>query len=169
MGIACVGCIVFVWLLNGAGGVAKFREDRKVAISEPDGAISVLHNFFYVGPNGTIIHPAVEALFSKANDSISKGVAAILKDMLSIDVDKRPTAEEAEKRFGEVLGLEPLALQLPRGAGNRSTSTHLSVAVGEVSVPLRPQHSRAPSIGNEVVPVEPWPPAARRRTSTRQP
>jgi serine/threonine protein kinase len=119
-GIACVGCIVFAWLLGGAGGVAQFREDRKVEILEPHGVTSILYNFFQKGPDGAVIHPAVEELFSKADDPVSKGVAAILKDMLSIDVKMRPTAEEAEKRFGDVLDVEPLALQLPRGAGSVS-------------------------------------------------
>jgi len=162
-GIACVGCIVFAWLLGGAGSVAQFREDRKVEISEPHGAVSILYNFFQMGPDGAVVHSAVEELFSKADDPISKGVAAILRDMLSIDVNMRPTAEEAEKRFGEVLAVEPLALQLPRGAGSvstrqtrhvprppltsceqRSTPAQLSVPVGGVSAPLRPQHCRLP-------------------------
>jgi len=155
-GIACVGCIVFAWLLDGAGGVSQFREDRKVAISESDGPTSTLYNFFQrVGPD-TVIHPAVEALFSKTNDPISKGVAAILKDMLSINVDMRPTAEEAEKRFGKVLGVAPL--ELPRVAGIVSTQTlhvprtplksrkqrsaQLSVPISEVPVPRRQQHCR---------------------------
>jgi len=152
-GIACVGCIVSAWLLGGAGGVAQFREDRKVENPESDWPTSTLYNFFQrVGPDA-VIHPAVEALFSKANDPISTGVAAILKDMLSIDVEMRPTAEEAEKRFGEVLSVEPLALQAPRGVGSVSTrqtlhlprppltsrgqrakSSQLPVLVGEVSM-----------------------------------
>jgi len=122
-GVACVGCIVFAWLLGGAGGVDQFREDRRVEISEPHGVASILYNFFQMWPDGVVIHPAVEELFSKADDPISKGAAAILKDMLSIDVHMRPTAEEAEKRFGELLGVEPLALQLPRAARIVSTQT----------------------------------------------
>jgi len=160
-GIACVGCIVFAWLLGGACAVDQFREDRKAEISESDGSDSYLYNFFQrVGPDA-VIHPAVEALFSKANDPISKGVATILKDMLSINVDMRPTAEEAEKRFGEMLSVEPLALRVPRGVGSVSTlqtlhllrspltlrkqrSTQFCALVGDVSVPLRPPHCKLP-------------------------
>jgi len=143
-GIACVGCIVFAWLLGGAGGVAQFREDRKTETPEPHGAVSILYNFFQTGPDGVAIHPAVEVLFSKADDPISKGVAAILKDMLSIDVKKRPTAKEAEKRFGEVLAVEPLAHQLPRGAG--SVSTHQTLHVPRPPLTSRKQRSAQLSV-----------------------
>jgi len=157
-GIACVGCIVFAWLLGGAGGVAQFREDRKVEISEFDGLTSTLYNFFQVGPDGVVIHPAVEALFSKANDTISKGVAAILKDMLSVAMENRPTAKEAEKRFGEVMCVETLGLPQSRVAGSVCTrrtlhvprppltlrSAQLSVTINEVRVPLRRKYCMLP-------------------------
>jgi len=121
-GIACVGCIVLAWLRLGASGVERFREDRKQEVLG-HGMKTILYNFYSKVPDGHQLHPAVENLLFEATDDLSKGVAAILRDMLSIDVERRLTAEEAEKRFGEVLGVTPLKVSKPPQRP-RSVSAH---------------------------------------------
>jgi len=110
-GMACVGCITFAWLRKGAKGVKQFREDRRQEI--PGELTTVLYNFYRQGPGDPQLHPAVEKLLSEATDDLSKGVAGILRDMLSIKVDDRPTAQQAEKRFAKLLGVAPLKVLKP--------------------------------------------------------
>jgi len=110
-GMGCVGCITFAWLRKGAKGVKQFRDDRKQ--DNPEALTTVLYNFYRQGPGGPQLHPAVEKLLSEATDDLSKGVAGILRDMLSIIVDDRPTAQQAEKRFAELLDIAPLEVLKP--------------------------------------------------------
>ena len=109
-----MGCITFAWLRKGANGVKQFRDDRRQENPEgPEGLTAVLYNFYLQGPGGLQLHPAVEKLLSEAMDELSKGVAGILRDMLSIIVDDRPTAQQAEKRFAKLLDVAPLEVLKP--------------------------------------------------------
>jgi serine/threonine protein kinase len=111
-GVACVGCIVMVWLDGGVKAVEEFRRARQH--DETSGGIRVISYNFYCKKQRSL-QPAVDRMLTAlgAKDELSRKVAGILREMLSYDPAARPDAKLAEEKFAAALNLATTKVEKP--------------------------------------------------------
>jgi serine/threonine protein kinase len=143
-GIACVGCIVMVWLNGGVKAVEEFRQARRHNESEgiSGGAQVIAYNFYCNELRS--LQPAVDRMLTDLGekDELSRNVASILREMLSYDPAARPDAKSAEMKFAVALNLATTNVEAPekrRESLSIDSNGHLTVP-GMQSGNMPPRH-----------------------------